>query len=99
MQSFWWMDNVPDQTEFEWGDGGEAVSPSMDWAMGENMSSVLEVWSTEQVGFFLAGSYPEVIHDKIIHQGFLQALVSEAQPIEEVVLRDRTFSSQVSPSS
>ena len=46
------MDNVPDQTEFEWGDGGEAVSPSMDWAMGENMSSVLEVWSTEQVGFF-----------------------------------------------
>ncbi len=75
MQSFWWMDNVPDQTEFEWGDGGEAVSPSMDWAMGENMSSVLEVWSTEQ------------------------ALVSEAQPIEEVVLRDRTFSSQVSPSS
>ena len=30
---------------------GEEVSPGMDWVMSENMSSELEGWSAEQVGF------------------------------------------------
>ena len=51
IQSTWWMESVPHQTGVKWGENGEEVSPGMDWVMSENMSSELEGWSAEQVGF------------------------------------------------